>query len=78
MNRRSVKALAVASVFALGWLVSQQITGTALAQENVTIPKSYGTFKGSDGGRFIFEDSNGVIRVVYAESGKLLQQISRR
>lgn len=43
-----------------------------------SIPKSYGSFKGTAMDAFVFEDSSGTLRIVSSHNGQLLGTIARR
>lgn len=67
MNRKQFLLTSIAILMALfvGAVLNNIIhVPPAQAQERLTIPKSYGTLKGSIGGGLIFEDLKGTIRLV--------------
>ena len=80
MRKRFLLQLLLAVVvFATGWYVGQSKTATVYAQsqKQLTIPKSWGTVKGSLETRLIFEDSNGIIRLVNHFTGEASIVINR-
>lgn len=72
MNRKQFLLTSIAILMALvvGAVLNNIIhVPPAQAQERLTIPKSYGTVKGSMGNGLIFEDSKGTIRLVDVSDG---------
>jgi hypothetical protein len=70
MNRKQFLLTSIAVLVALvvGAVLNNFIhIPTAQAQQVYTIPKSFGTLKGSAGVHLIFEDSAGTIRLVYVQ-----------
>ncbi len=61
------------ATFGAGWQLGKREVGTVHAQMSVTIPKAWGTLKGTalNGAEYVFEASDGTIRVVTMDTGKV-------
>jgi len=66
-----VRLLALIFVFLFGFFVGQRKTRVVQAQRTANVPKAWGHCEGGNESGLIFEDSNGVVRVVRLTDGAL-------
>lgn len=75
---RSILALLLVAAFGIGVAVRPMIVNDAIAADAQTIPKSWGTLKGSIGTFLIFEDSEGTVRLVFMEDVSRYRTFTRK
>ena len=65
MKNRRIQFVLLALAVVLGWLLRDlRLEQAVHAASNLSIPKAYGTFKGTGMGSLVFESADGTIRVV--------------
>ena len=78
MRRLLVTALLILTMFVMGWYIGERRLTRAYAQSTISVPKSWGSFKGAGLGGMIFEDSAGTLRLVHIDDGSVLRTVDRK
>jgi hypothetical protein len=74
LGRIAVAMVVVWAIFGTGWYFGQREIGKVHAQSQLRIPKAWGSLKGTgvNGAAYVFEASDGTIRVVQMDNGQVM------
>jgi hypothetical protein len=80
LGRIAAITVVVWAMFGTGWYFGQREVVKVHAQSQITIPKAWGTLKATalNGAAYVFEGSDGTIRVVQMDNGNVLASAARK